>query len=89
VAAAVSAARFSFQEKSLELTVQGCPPLLWISGDAVRLEQVISNLLNNAIKFTPAGGRIAVQLSGEKWAGANQDQRQRSGDFSIGHAAYL
>lgn len=65
VAAAVSAARFSFQEKSLELTVQGCPPPLWVSGDAVRLEQVISNLLNNAIKFTPAGGRIAVQLSGE------------------------
>jgi signal transduction histidine kinase/CheY-like chemotaxis protein len=33
------------------------------SGDPDRLQQVIWNLLSNSVKFTPPGGRIAVQLS--------------------------
>ena len=34
----------------------------WIDGDAVRMEQVMTNLLTNAFKYTPAGRRIDVGL---------------------------
>jgi PAS domain S-box-containing protein len=33
-----------------------------VSGDAVRLQQIVWNLLSNAVKFTPKGGRIEVRL---------------------------
>jgi signal transduction histidine kinase len=38
------------------------PQELWVSGDLTRLAQVVSNLLNNAAKYTPTGGRIAVAV---------------------------
>jgi signal transduction histidine kinase/CheY-like chemotaxis protein len=38
---------------------------LLVDGDPVRLEQVIVNLLNNAIKYTPTAGRIAISLDAE------------------------
>ena len=34
---------------------------LWMDADATRLEQIFDNLLHNAIKYTPAGGAIAVR----------------------------
>ncbi|WP_067272209.1 PAS domain-containing sensor histidine kinase [Mitsuaria sp. 7] len=37
-----------------------------LSGDRTRLIQLVSNLLNNSIKFTPAGGRIALSLHREE-----------------------
>ncbi|MBD2486227.1 response regulator [Aulosira sp. FACHB-615] len=38
------------------------PQIGQVSGDSARLQQIFWNLLSNAIKFTPAGGRVDVQL---------------------------
>jgi CheY-like chemotaxis protein/anti-sigma regulatory factor (Ser/Thr protein kinase) len=35
---------------------------VWVDGDAVRIEQVLTHLMNNAIRYTPPGGRIQVAL---------------------------
>jgi CheY-like chemotaxis protein len=38
---------------------------LWIEADETRLEQILLNLLHNAVKFTPGDGRVLVAVMGE------------------------
>jgi PAS domain S-box-containing protein len=42
------------------------PRRLWVRGDSIRLNQVVSNLLTNAAKYTPPGGRITVRVTEER-----------------------
>jgi CheY-like chemotaxis protein/anti-sigma regulatory factor (Ser/Thr protein kinase) len=37
----------------------------WANADETRIEQVVTNLLTNAFKYTPSGGRVAVSLATE------------------------
>lgn len=55
-------------QQQLELTVTLPDTALWIEGDSVRLEQVLGNLLSNAVRYTPQGGHIHVE------AGREEDQ---------------
>jgi PAS domain S-box-containing protein len=65
---AIDAIRPAAEAKQLEVITDIKPDCGPISADAVRLQQIVWNLLNNAVKFTPHGGRIelAAQCMG-RW----------------------
>ena len=51
-----------------ELTLELPETTLWLEADLTRLAQIISNLLNNAVKYTPEGGhiRLSVKADGQQ-----------------------
>ena len=63
VAQAVEAARARYGSLGQELTVTVPTEAVHLSADAARLAQVIGNLLNNACKFTDAGGHVALTVA--------------------------
>jgi len=50
------------EAKGVSLLANLPPEIGQITGDPVRLQQVVWNLLSNAVKFTPQGGRVETQL---------------------------
>ena len=48
------------------LTLEPVPASFVVDGDPVRLEQIVSNLLSNAAKYTPRGGHVVVSVEIER-----------------------
>ncbi len=64
----IDAARPLFESQRHELTVSLPPAPVWLNADPVRVGQIVTNLLNNAAKYTQQGGHI--------WLSANQEDGQ-------------
>jgi signal transduction histidine kinase len=63
--------QISAEEKHVRLTTD-LPGLCPMTADRVQLERLISNLLSNAMKYTPEGGRVHVRLENEPHNAVNE-----------------
>ncbi|KAM3100570.1 response regulator [Phormidesmis sp. 146-35] len=67
VDAALDSVRPQAEAKSIQIVSPGLEgAIVQVWGDPTRLQQIICNLLTNAIKFTPQAGRVTVELATEQ-----------------------
>ncbi len=84
VSTAIETSRPLIDERQHELSVTLPPFPLWVAADSARLAQILANLLNNAAKYTPEGGRIDFTMEREENAAVF-----RIRDTGIGIAAEM
>lgn len=58
----VQASEPGAESKDLELALAIGPPSTGVFGDAHRIETILTNLVGNAVKYTPSGGRVKVAV---------------------------
>ena len=59
----VEALRATERAIGLRIVVRAAP--VWVDGDAVRVDQIVNNLITNALKFSPSGGEVQVDVREE------------------------
>ncbi len=80
-ARALEALKTVHGDKDLQFVLAVADAPCWVMGDRSRINQVIDNLLNNAIKFTPAGGTVTLQTQVDS---ANEEVQVAVRDTGIG-----
>ena len=63
---AIEIANSSIAAKKLKLSAQLNAKEHYIQADSIRIQQVFWNLINNAVKFTPPGGKIDIRTSNDE-----------------------
>ena len=64
IEAAIDSVRPAADAKNIEIVAEMDRDAGLVSGEALRLQQIVWNLLSNAVKFTPRNGRVEVELRG-------------------------
>ena len=51
-------------QKRIDLGLEGADAPITVEGDSARLRELLDNLLDNAVRYTPEGGRVTVRVTG-------------------------
>jgi signal transduction histidine kinase len=70
---AVEEMELTASDNGIAVGVEIAPGLPRLYGDAIRLQQVIRNLLSNALRFTPAGGHVTISARLSEQTSADEE----------------
>jgi signal transduction histidine kinase len=70
---AIEEMELTASDNGVAVEVEIAPNLPRVYGDAIRLQQVIRNLLNNALRFTPAGGHVTISARLAEQSGTDEE----------------